>query len=100
MYEEKLIKIKEANVNEEYRLSEKKRKIQELEDKSVKQEKQLKRAGDERDELLTEVKREEKVFGNIKVKDRSLEMILLEKEVYSFYSYKKSLRNMKGKIGS
>ena len=36
MYEEKLIKIKEANVNEEYRLSEKKRKIQELEDKSVK----------------------------------------------------------------
>lgn len=95
MYEEKLIKIKEANVNEEYRLSEKKRKIQELEDKSVKQEKQLKRAGDERDELLTEVKREEKVFGNIKVKDRSLEMILLEKELTK---YERENRELKLKL--
>jgi hypothetical protein len=77
-----LSQIKEAEASGDYKLSEKKYKLLDLEDESINLEKKLKQAGDERDELLIEVKYQEKIFGNMKIKDRSLEMVLIDKEVF------------------
>lgn len=94
-FETQLVKIKEAGISEEYKLKEKNWKLTELEDESIKLEKNLKLAGEERDELLAEVKHQEKIFGSMKIKDRSLEMVLIDKELTK---YERENRDFKLKL--
>ena len=78
----------------EAKLNEKKNKLFDLENESIKLEKKLKLAGEERDELLAEVKYQDKNFGGLKIRDRGLEMVLVDKEVCVFF-----LRGIVGEMG-
>ena len=94
-YEQQLVKIKEVEQSSEYKIKEKEFKIISIHEESINLSNKLKTCSQERDQLIMEVNQEEQKTTNTTLKNKSLEMVLIEKETAK---YKRENRELKVKL--
>lgn len=95
MFEQQLVKIKEAEKSSEYKLKEKQFKIIELEEQTIKLGNKLKNCAQQSSELTSELSLEENKTSSSNFKDKSLEIVLIDKETHK---YKRENRDFKVKL--